>query len=237
MTVVGCGMPVAGNEVVHDRTALPKLPTTSNVIEGVSMMKKMLGMLVVLSLPLSASATQYRIVDQPREECWNEQVPVQARSGDYGAALIGGVAGGLLGSNVGKGNGRTAATALGAVAGAVIGDRGWGQGQSVQTVRRCRTVVDQVRVPNYERSPGYGYQHGSQATPQFVYREVAHEDNRRHRQWQRDQRQREQWEREQRRQERDQAARWRQGHRDHHDDDDDEDDDDSEVVSRYHFRR
>ncbi len=38
-----------------------------------------------------------------------------------GGAILGTVAGGVLGSNVGKGKGRLAATAVGAVAGAIVG--------------------------------------------------------------------------------------------------------------------
>ncbi|MES2831171.1 MAG: glycine zipper 2TM domain-containing protein [Pseudomonadota bacterium] len=41
----------------------------------------------------------------------------------YTGPIVGGVAGALLGSRVGKGNGKIAATALGGVVGAVVGDR------------------------------------------------------------------------------------------------------------------
>ena len=41
----------------------------------------------------------------------------------YGGAVIGGVAGALLGNQVGRGHGREAATAVGAVVGAFTGDR------------------------------------------------------------------------------------------------------------------
>lgn len=78
--------------------------------------------------------------DQPRQECWNEQVApgyqttsqntgstqtTAANSSDRSVkgAVIGGLAGALLGSQVGQGNGKTAATASGALAGAIIGDR------------------------------------------------------------------------------------------------------------------
>lgn len=51
----------------------------------------------------------------------------QTRSGcanpNYGAAVIGGLAGGVIGSQVGSGSGRTAATAIGAGTGAVIGSQ------------------------------------------------------------------------------------------------------------------
>ena len=42
---------------------------------------------------------------------------------NYGAAVIGGLAGGLLGAQVGAGSGRVAAAAVGAGTGAVIGSQ------------------------------------------------------------------------------------------------------------------
>lgn len=113
------------------------------------MLTRILSTLAVVTLPLVAGATEYQTVERPRQECWNEQVPVQTASPDYGGAIIGGIAGGLLGNQVGGGNGKTVATAVGAMTGAVVGDRMSARGPSyqTQTVRRCRTVVDQVQVP------------------------------------------------------------------------------------------
>jgi hypothetical protein len=104
-----------------------------------------------VALPMLAVATDYQIVERPRQECWNEQVPVQSSSHGYGGAIVGGLAGGILGNQVGGGNGKTVATAVGAATGAVVGDRmsapSGSHGTSYQTVQRCRTVVEQVRVP------------------------------------------------------------------------------------------
>ena len=100
----------------------------------------------LLAAPVLGMATEYRIVERPRQECWNEQVPVRA-GGDPGGAIIGGIAGGLLGNQVGNGNGRVVATAVGAMTGAVVGDRMSAGGVSYQTVQRCRSVMDQVREP------------------------------------------------------------------------------------------
>lgn len=109
------------------------------------------GAIAALAFPLAASATEYRIVERPRQECWNEQVPVQTRSGGgYGGAIVGGIAGGILGNQVGGGNGKTIATAVGAMTGAMVGDRMSGGAVSTvsyQTVQRCRTVMEQVQVP------------------------------------------------------------------------------------------
>ncbi|WP_052451996.1 glycine zipper 2TM domain-containing protein [Noviherbaspirillum autotrophicum] len=115
------------------------------------MLRKLLSTGVIAVLPLMAAASEYQIVERPRQECWNEQVPVQSGGQGYGGAIVGGIAGGLLGNQVGGGNGKTVATAVGAATGAVVGDRmagqGSAQGTSYQTVQRCRTVTERVRVP------------------------------------------------------------------------------------------
>lgn len=103
--------------------------------------------IAILALPLAAAATEYQTVDRPRQECWNEQVPVQAAGQGYGGAIVGGIAGGILGNQVGGGNGKTIATAVGAMTGAVVGDRMSAGSPSYQTVQRCRTVMDHVQVP------------------------------------------------------------------------------------------
>ncbi|TFW10162.1 glycine zipper 2TM domain-containing protein [Oxalobacteraceae bacterium OM1] len=117
------------------------------------MIKTRLALCLLVALPIAASATEYQIVERPRQECWNEQVPSQSGGQNYGGAIIGGIAGGILGNQVGGGNGKTVATAVGAATGAVVGDRmaNQGGGTAHQTVQRCRTVIEQVRVPVSER--------------------------------------------------------------------------------------
>jgi uncharacterized protein YcfJ len=110
----------------------------------VAMLTKILSALAVVMMSMAANATEYRTIEQPRQECWDEQVPAQ--SGGYGGAIVGGIAGGLLGNRLGGGNGKTVATAVGAATGAMVGDR-MSSGSYYQTVQRCRTVVDHVRVP------------------------------------------------------------------------------------------
>jgi uncharacterized protein YcfJ len=86
------------------------------------------------------------MVERPRQECWNEQVPV--RSSDYTGAIVGGVAGGVIGNQIGGGNGKTVATAVGAATGAVVGDRmSNGSAVSYRTEQRCRTVIERHQVP------------------------------------------------------------------------------------------
>jgi uncharacterized protein YcfJ len=115
------------------------------------MLKKILSTIAVLLLPLAAFATEYRTVDTPRQECWNEQVPVQSAGSGYGGAVIGGIAGGLLGNQVGGGNGKTVATAVGAATGAVVGDRMSSNSPGYRSVQRCRTVIDHRQVAVYRQ--------------------------------------------------------------------------------------
>lgn len=108
---------------------------------------------------------QYENISVPRNECtdqWvTEQQPV-ASSRNYGGLALGGIAGAVLGNQVGGGRGRQAATAVGAVVGALAGEHlanqnSWGAGYpqaSVPEQRRvqsCRTVNDvQSRLTGYQ---------------------------------------------------------------------------------------
>ena len=102
---------------------------------------------------------QYENVSVPRQQC-NRQWVSEARQVNYGqqygGAALGGVAGALLGNQVGQGHGREAATALGAVVGAFAGDRysnrdRWDEPQYEQReVTKCQTVSDvQTRINGY----------------------------------------------------------------------------------------
>ncbi|GAC1600787.1 MAG: hypothetical protein NVS3B2_03220 [Ramlibacter sp.] len=125
---------------------------------------------------------QYENVSVPRNECSRQLIseaqPVNSGYGygyggerQYGGAVLGGVAGALLGNQVGRGHGREAATALGAVVGAFAGDQyanQGNQGRSVQyvdvprEVTSCRTVSDvQSRITGYRVQYDY---HGQQYT-------------------------------------------------------------------------
>ena len=75
----------------------------------------------------------------PRQVCSQQQyVAPQPTSGAGG--VMGAIAGGALGSQVGGGSGRGVATVLGVLGGAVLGDRIEGGGNSqVQTVQNCTT--------------------------------------------------------------------------------------------------
>ena len=73
---------------------------------------------------------QYENVTQPRNECTSHWInerggryggEPQARQ--YGGAIVGGLAGGVLGNQIGGGNGKKLATVVGAVGGAVVGNQ------------------------------------------------------------------------------------------------------------------
>ncbi|HMM47046.1 MAG TPA: hypothetical protein PKC12_03600 [Thiobacillaceae bacterium] len=93
-----------------------------------------------------ASTPVYETINEPRQECWTETVGYERhtyREPGAGAAVLGAIAGGLIGSTVGKGDGRIAAAAVGAATAAVVGDRarqGGSRYESVpRQVERCQT--------------------------------------------------------------------------------------------------
>jgi uncharacterized protein YcfJ len=127
-----------------------------------------------------------RLNDRPgayrRQECWNEQSNryddryygdddgrLYQDNGrrNVGGAVIGAVVGGALGTQVGDGSGRTAATVAGVVIGGLLGSKiGTADGHDryrddTGTIRRCRTTQDQNR---YSGPGGYNvtYRYGGQ---------------------------------------------------------------------------
>lgn len=107
-----------------------------------------------------SSTPVYEEINQPRRECWTERVSESreaVRDRSLGGAIIGGLAGGILGHQVGKGSGRKAATVIGAATGAIVGDRidNDGNRYAVSTepreVERCRSVDNWSRkVSGYD---------------------------------------------------------------------------------------
>jgi uncharacterized protein YcfJ len=101
-------------------------------------------------------APQTEQINHPQQECRTEYQQVERHRVEgnaprsAGGSVVGGIAGALLGNQIGSGNGRTAATAAGAIVGAITGDRlensgNNGGGRDVvttteQPVRQCRTV-------------------------------------------------------------------------------------------------
>lgn len=85
----------------------------------------------------------------PREECQDVQVQRQAPVKDQkrvAGTLIGGIAGGVLGHQIGGGTGQTVATIAGAAGGAYLGNQVQKDMQHKDVVttteRRCKTVND-----------------------------------------------------------------------------------------------
>ena len=106
-------------------------------------MKKIITILTLATLALQAGSftvtDQARVIKSkpiyktitkriPYQECWEESVPVQRYNSRYErrdenplGLLIGSVAGGIIGNQVGKGRGKTVATAGGALIGGMVG--------------------------------------------------------------------------------------------------------------------
>lgn len=87
-------------------------------------------------------------VERPRQECWQEDV-VHRDPGHRSATplVVGGILGGAVGHQIGKGRGRDIATVAGAILGASIGNdvrnrNAYGGREWVQTENVCRNVVD-----------------------------------------------------------------------------------------------
>lgn len=94
-------------------------------------------------------------INDTRQECYDEQVrdTSQGQQGQsYVGPVIGGIAGALLGNEVGGGHGRTAAIAAGAIVGTLVGhnlsNNQQYQPAEVRTVQRCRPVSFTREVPN-----------------------------------------------------------------------------------------
>jgi uncharacterized protein YcfJ len=103
----------------------------------------------------------------PRQVCSNQQVAVeQPKTGAGG--LMGAIAGGAVGNQIGHGGGRAAATVLGVVGGAILGDRIEGPGATqVQNVQNCTT---QTFYENRATSYNVVYEYaGKQYTVQLPY--------------------------------------------------------------------
>jgi uncharacterized protein YcfJ len=116
-----------------------------------------------------SSTPVYDRVNEPRRECWNENVQSAPKERTLGGAVLGGIAGGILGNQVGGGNGQTVATAAGAIAGAVIGDRMANPDQPARTEQgqRCRDV-DNYRDVIKGYTVKYRY-NGQEATTSLPY--------------------------------------------------------------------
>ncbi|NPA74194.1 MAG: glycine zipper 2TM domain-containing protein [Epsilonproteobacteria bacterium] len=108
----------------------------------------------------------------PYQECWDEQVPVTSYYNERRGpntplgALIGGVAGGIIGHQVGGGHGKDVATVGGAILGTIVGNnlsRRDNRGSYVsgyRTVRKCVTRYDETQDRVITRYRNIAYYHG-----------------------------------------------------------------------------
>lgn len=114
---------------------------------------------------------RYRV---PVQHCWDERREYRGRNGgDAGAAIVGGVAGAMIGNAIGRGENRAAATVGGAVAGAIIAselaDDGHRHRGRYEVVRRCETRHEERwdrRVAGYRVTYVYD---GRRATTRLAY--------------------------------------------------------------------
>ena len=95
-----------------------------------------------------SSVPMVQAVAVPRQVCKMENVAVQAPKSGTGAVL-GAIAGGVVGHALGDGGARAATTMIGMVGGTVLGDRMEQAGDAqVQTIQRCETqhmVENQIK--------------------------------------------------------------------------------------------
>ncbi len=98
---------------------------------------------------------EYIRTPRPHEECYDERVVVREGNDGAAGAVLGAIVGGAIGNQIGKGDGRDAATVAGAVIGGAIGhNAARGNGRAYEEVqRRCRIVdgyVEESRVIGYD---------------------------------------------------------------------------------------
>jgi uncharacterized protein YcfJ len=91
-----------------------------------------------------------RYVTVQQRQC--QQYEVQGQDNSAAGTIIGGLAGGIIGNQVGSGRGREAATAIGAVTGAIVGNNLSARDSQPQVRESCRvvpTTVQQGRVVTF----------------------------------------------------------------------------------------
>jgi uncharacterized protein YcfJ len=106
----------------------------------------------------------------PVESCWVESRE-RGRADKTGAAIVGGAVGALIGNNIGRGDGRRAATLGGAFVGAVLGSeaaRRDARGPRHEEVQRCQTRHEErfdERVAGYRVTYVYDGRRGVTRMP------------------------------------------------------------------------
>ena len=123
-------------------------------------LKTLLPLALIATWPLAQSQEIARVVSStpitqqvtvPRQICSDTQVLFQQPRSGAGAA-VGAITGGILGSQMGDGSGRTVATVIGIIGGAVLGDQLSGEpAPAVSTATSCtQQVTYENRVVGYD---------------------------------------------------------------------------------------
>lgn len=99
----------------------------------------------------------------PRQVCSYQPMAVQ-QPNSGGGAVLGAIAGGALGNQIGHGSGRAAATLIGLIGGAAVGNNIEGPSSYVQNVQQCTTqTYYENRTVGYNVTYEYaGKQHSVQ---------------------------------------------------------------------------
>lgn len=107
-----------------------------------------------------SSVPMVQAVAVPRQVCKTETVAVQAPKSGAGAVL-GAIAGGVVGHALGDGGGRAAATMIGMVGGTVLGDHMEKPGDAqVQAIQRCETQhIVENQIKGYRVTYEYAGKH------------------------------------------------------------------------------
>ena len=124
---------------------------------------------------VTSSTPTYKTITKriPYQECWDESVPVRRSSGysdDYPiGTIIGGVAGGIIGHQVGGGRGKDLATVGGAIIGSIVGhnmskNQRRDSYQTYETRQRCVTRYSQSEEEKFIGYKNIGHYKGKRIT-------------------------------------------------------------------------
>ena len=115
-----------------------------------------------------ANVTSVRaVVGTPAQRCWMEREQVSDNRPNVGGALAGALIGGVLGHQIGSGNGRDVATVGGAVVGGAIGSKAGGgnDNSSTREVQRCAPSTAQTAPEYWDVTYNFrGQEHRMQVT-------------------------------------------------------------------------
>ena len=124
---------------------------------------------------VTSSTPKYKTIIKrvPYQECWEESVPTRSSRGysdDYPiGTIIAGVAGGVLGHQVGKGRGKDLATVGGAIIGSIVGfnmskNQREDSYTTYETRQRCTTRYSESEEEKFIGYKNIGYYKGRRIT-------------------------------------------------------------------------